>query len=104
MTSYEGFPASTCASVDLPEPFGPMTACISPAFTLREMPFRISRSPIPACKSFISSMKPVIECCLYGVHRLTEERPVGGERICRRARGGAGAGPAGADSLHQTPK
>ncbi len=45
VTSYAGWPASTCASVLLPEPFGPMTACTSPAFTVRSMPLRISLSP-----------------------------------------------------------
>src|SRR5450432_1406538 len=32
-----------------------MMACTSPAFTVRVMPFRISRSPTLACRSFISS-------------------------------------------------
>ena len=35
-------PAITCASVLLPEPFGPMMACTSPALIVRSMPFRIS--------------------------------------------------------------
>ena len=39
----------------LPEPFGPMMACTSPAFTVRSMPFRISRSPTVACRFLISS-------------------------------------------------
>src|SRR6266851_9768149 len=34
--------ASACASVLLPEPFGPIMECTSPAFTLRLMPLRIS--------------------------------------------------------------
>src|SRR5882762_10542430 len=103
VTSYDGFPASTCASVDLPEPFGPITACTSPAFTLREMPFRISRSPIPACRSFISSTKPLIECCLQRVHCLTEKRPVSRERIARRPGTGAEPGPASADPVDEIP-
>src|SRR6202171_5610318 len=99
VTSYDGFPARTCASVDSPEPFGPMTACTSPALTLREMPFSISRSPIPAWRSFISSTKPLIECCLYRVHRLAEKRPVCREGIPRRSGAGAEPGPGSADSV-----
>ena len=40
VTSYAGCPASTCASVLLPDPLGPMTACTSPAFTVRLMPLK----------------------------------------------------------------
>src|SRR6516225_11913371 len=50
-------PASTAASVLLPEPFGPMIACTSPPFTERSMPCRISRpSASCACKSLFSSI------------------------------------------------
>ena len=45
-------PASTDASVDLPEPFGPMMACTSPAFTSRSMPRRISLPSTEACRFF----------------------------------------------------
>ena len=38
VTSYSGWPASTRASVLLPEPFGPMMACTSPAFTVQVDP------------------------------------------------------------------
>jgi len=41
------------ASVDLPAPFGPMIACISPAFTRSETPLRISR---PATRTWRFSM------------------------------------------------
>ena len=34
----------TCDSVDLPEPFGPITAWTSPLRTVRSMPRRISRA------------------------------------------------------------
>src|SRR6476661_9055327 len=57
VTSYAGLPASTCASVLLPEPLGPMMACTSPGATVSEMPRRISRSPAFAYRSFISSTK-----------------------------------------------
>src|SRR5437867_6580681 len=42
VTVYEGWPARVWANVLLPEPFGPITACTSPAFTVRSTPFRIS--------------------------------------------------------------
>jgi hypothetical protein len=40
-TAYCGCPMSTWARVDLPEPFGPMIAWISPAGTVRESPRRM---------------------------------------------------------------
>ena len=43
-------PASTDASVDLPEPLGPMMACTSPALTSRSIPRRISLPSTEACK------------------------------------------------------
>src|SRR6185436_19295003 len=55
VTSYGGCPASTFASVDLPEPFGPMIACTSPLLTVRLMPFRISLPSTDACKFLISN-------------------------------------------------
>src|SRR5437660_10195731 len=55
VTSYDGCPASTFASVDLPEPFGPMMACTSPLVTLRSMPFRISLPSTDAYRSRISN-------------------------------------------------
>src|SRR3954462_11640435 len=44
VTSYSGWPMIVEASVDLPEPLGPMSACSSPLLTLRSTPRRISRS------------------------------------------------------------
>src|SRR5262252_9508324 len=41
VTSYWSLPASTCASVDLPEPFGPMMAWTLPLLTERSSPLRI---------------------------------------------------------------
>src|SRR3990167_5999829 len=49
-------PANTWARVLLPEPFGPMIACTSPAFTRSVMPRRISRPSTLACRLLISSM------------------------------------------------
>src|SRR5947207_10385390 len=57
-TSYAGWPASTCASVLLPEPFGPMIACTSPSRSVRSTPLRISlpatatRSPLTSSNAF----------------------------------------------------
>src|SRR5437588_382058 len=56
VTSYPGRPISTLASVDLPEPFGPMRAWISPCRTMRSMPFRISLPSTVARRSWISSV------------------------------------------------
>src|SRR3954464_237714 len=42
--SYSGWPMMVEASVDLPEPLGPIRACSSPLPTLRSTPLRISRS------------------------------------------------------------
>src|SRR3954453_23912323 len=42
--SYSGWPMMVEASVDLPEPLGPIRACSSPLSTLRSTPLRISRS------------------------------------------------------------
>src|SRR5689334_5790728 len=55
VTSYAGFPASTCASVLLPEPLGPITACTSPGSMVRSMPRRIGLSPTEAVSPRISS-------------------------------------------------
>src|SRR4029450_10152131 len=46
---------STWASVDLPEPLGPMTAWTSPDRTVRSMPRRISLPATPARRPVISS-------------------------------------------------
>ena len=41
---YFGWPAMAYARVDLPDPFGPMIAWVSPAATVRLTPRRISRA------------------------------------------------------------
>src|SRR4051812_31572671 len=46
---------STCESVDLPEPFGPMSACTSPERTSRSTPRRISCPATVACRFVILS-------------------------------------------------
>ena len=45
-------------SVDLPEPFGPMIACTSPAFTVRSRPLRISLPSISTCR-FLTSRSAI---------------------------------------------
>jgi len=45
VTVYFGWPAMLYANVDLPEPLGPMMAWVSPAFTVRSTPLRISLTP-----------------------------------------------------------
>src|SRR5580700_2806846 len=55
VTWYRSRPDSTCASVLLPEPLGPMIACTSPAPITKSMPFRISRPATLACRFLISS-------------------------------------------------
>ena len=42
---YLGWPAIEYARVDLPEPFGPMIACVSPDLIVRSTPLRISTAP-----------------------------------------------------------
>src|SRR3954447_9600650 len=54
VTSSEGCPMIAFASVDLPEPFGPISAWISPLPTDRSTPFRISLSSALTCRSRIS--------------------------------------------------
>src|SRR3954471_15773263 len=49
-------PDRTCASVDLPEPFGPIMATTSPAATVRVRPLRTGLSPAVAWRFLISSM------------------------------------------------
>src|SRR3712207_2633604 len=43
--SRPGWPMTALASVDLPEPLGPISACISPERTVRSTPLRICLSP-----------------------------------------------------------
>ena len=54
VTSRFGWPMITFASVDLPEPFGPIRAWISPFETSRSSPLRISLSPALTCRFLIS--------------------------------------------------
>src|SRR5439155_14495277 len=63
------------ASVDLPEPFGPMMACVSPCFTVRSTPRRISRMPSAppstlTCRSLISSVATSLLLQVLGACQL----------------------------------
>src|SRR5215212_8012371 len=53
---YPGRPIRTFASVDLPEPFGPIIACVSPWRTTRSIPLRIGLSSTDASRPRISSV------------------------------------------------
>src|SRR3954453_20677056 len=54
VTSKFRWPMIALASVDLPEPFGPMSAWNSPARTCRSTPLRIGLSPAETCRLRIS--------------------------------------------------
>src|SRR3954453_13912344 len=54
VTSRVGCPMIALASVDLPEPFGPISAWNSPSRTWRSTPLRICLSPAETCRVRIS--------------------------------------------------
>src|SRR6187402_1088120 len=60
VTLYFGWPSIEYAKVDLPEPFGPMIAWVSPSRMVRSTPLRISLGPASVstltCRSLISSV------------------------------------------------
>src|SRR5215212_5887828 len=55
VTSRLGWPITTLARVDLPDPLGPMSAWTSPSRTVRSTPLRICLSPARAWRFRISS-------------------------------------------------
>src|SRR5215218_1897564 len=61
VTSKFGWPISAFASVDLPEPFGPISAWNSPERTCRSTPLRICLSPAETCRFLISRSAMVSE-------------------------------------------
>src|SRR5262245_58753618 len=69
-------------SVDLPTPFDPRTATISPAPTIRSTPCRTSVSPYPACKppTASSALSPMLRSQLC--RRATAQVRLNDERIC----------------------
>src|SRR5262245_21169818 len=56
VTSYAGCPASTCASVLFPEPFGPMIEWTWPSSTSRSIPRRIGFPSTDTWRFLICSM------------------------------------------------
>src|SRR5207248_8659578 len=58
---------SVCDSVDLPEPFGPITACTSPFEMPSDTPFRIWRPSTLARRSLISKSANLLFLLLHHV-------------------------------------
>src|SRR5438105_5589689 len=58
---------SVCDSVDLPDPFGPITACTSPLDTSSETPFRICRPSTLARRSLISKSANFLFVLLHDI-------------------------------------
>src|SRR3954447_2004963 len=81
LTSSVGWPMIALASVDLPEPLGPMSAWISPERTVRSSPLRICLSPTATWRFLISSsgMKSWVRGSGRG-DGLARRRGLGGER------------------------
>src|SRR5215470_10053841 len=50
VTTYSSLPASTCARVDLPEPFGPISACTLPRPTESSSPLSIFLPSTSTCR------------------------------------------------------
>src|SRR3954454_9137957 len=70
---YLGWPAMEYARVDLPDPFGPMIAWVSPERTVRSTPRRISLvsspSPTVTCRSRISRTDKAVRSSVAGRDR-----------------------------------
>src|SRR5437016_10933889 len=66
-TVYPGWPISVWDSVDLPEPFGPITACTSPLEMASETPLRICRPSTLARRSLISKSANFLSVLLHYV-------------------------------------
>src|SRR5919206_2190544 len=62
VTSKLGWPMTAFASVDLPEPLGPISAWNSPSRTCRSTPLRISLSPAVTCRFLISRSAMDLQC------------------------------------------
>src|SRR5262245_43618193 len=72
VTVYAGCPAKTWANVLLPDPFGPITACTSPARTSRSTPRRISRPSTPAWRFRMLSITSAGLICSTSAHAAFE--------------------------------
>src|SRR6266516_2784465 len=64
VTTYPGRPRRTLARVDLPDPFGPISAWTSPWRTVRSMPFRISLPSTDPCSPSISRVAASTAVCV----------------------------------------
>src|SRR4051812_986459 len=64
VTSRFGWPMMAFASVDLPDPFGPISAWNSPERTCRSTPRRICLSPAETCRFLISRSAMNLQSCL----------------------------------------
>src|SRR6476661_1336953 len=81
------------ASVDLPEPLGPISACVSPLRTVRFSPRRISRSSMRTCRFWISRLMRLGSPCLpsrgllpaYGRPSRIPARPFGSAPGCQQS-------------------
>src|ERR1044071_48907 len=85
VTSRLGWPMTALASVDLPEPLGPISAWNSPERTCRSTPLRICLSPAETCRFLISRSAMVSEWLFVGVglaggeqHQLRQRRALQG--------------------------
>src|SRR4051812_10856965 len=76
----------TCASVDLPEPLGPMSACTSPDATSRSTPRRISMPATDACR--FETRRMLMVAPSEGDHHVVAVDPdrVDGHRLGGRQR------------------
>src|SRR4051794_37316601 len=75
VTSRPGWPMTALASVDLPDPFGPIIAWISPERTWRSTPLRIAFSPAATCRFRISRSAMDLQVgLLIGVPARPRER------------------------------
>src|SRR3712207_4282947 len=81
VTSRPGWPMITLASVDLPEPLGPIIAWISPERTRRSTPLRICLSPAATCRFLISRSAMDLH---LGYVRLREQDELGQGRALQR--------------------
>src|SRR5262245_38221451 len=72
VTSSEGWPMIAFARVDLPDPFGPISAWTSPFETSRSSPFRIRLSSALTCRFLISRSAMCLRCRSGGAGRLRD--------------------------------
>src|SRR4051794_37451868 len=98
VTSSDGWPMIALASVDLPEPFGPISAWISPLPTDRSTPLRISLSSARTCK-FVISRSDIGVSVVFG--KSSSARLDDGQRGGGRGSGRGGQGVRAARELDE---